>query len=155
MFVALFDTHVGANYENDGEISKYETRVTTSLPCGIPFEVTVKEDNDCWKIKFHRHINHGKISLFHLLHMINLPIRIFIWNLPQLFHHISSDHARCLKMRSISKFYFGLLGIQLQLYTNNFNGKKGPLPSLRLADTIYQRKEKRGKENISFCTRRW
>ena len=78
MFVALFDTYVGANYENDGEISKYETRVTTSLPCGIPFEVTVKEDNDCWKIKFHRHINHGKISLFHLLHMINLPIRIFI-----------------------------------------------------------------------------
>ena len=72
MYVALFDTYVGANYENDGEISKYETRVTKSLPCGIPFEVTFKEDNDCWKIKFHRHINHGKISLLHLLHMINL-----------------------------------------------------------------------------------
>ena len=111
MYVALFDTYVGANYENDGEISKYETRVTTSLPCGIPFEVTVKEDNDCWKIRFHRHINHGKISLFLLLH--NLPIWIFIWNLLQLCHHISSDHARCLKIRSISKFYFGLLGIQL------------------------------------------
>ena len=78
LYVALFDTYVGANYETDGEISKYETRVTTSLPCGIPFEVTVKEDNDCPKMKFHRHINHGKISLFHLLHMINLPIRIFI-----------------------------------------------------------------------------
>ena len=78
MYVALFDMYVGANYENDGEISKYETRVTTSLPCGIPFEVTVKEDNDCWKIKFHRPIRNGKISLFHLLHMINFPIRIFI-----------------------------------------------------------------------------
>ena len=31
MYVALFDMYVGANYENDGEISKYETRVTTSL----------------------------------------------------------------------------------------------------------------------------
>ena len=78
LYVALFDTYVGANYETDGEISKYETRVTTSLPCGIPFEVTVKEDNNCPKMKFHRHINHGKISLFHLLHMINLPIGIFI-----------------------------------------------------------------------------
>ena len=78
MYVALYDTYVGANFENDGEISKYETRVTTPLPCGIPFEVTVKEDNNCWRTKFHRYINHGKISLFHLLHMINLPIRIFI-----------------------------------------------------------------------------
>ena len=52
LYVALFDTYVGANYENDGEISKYETRVTTPMPCGIPFEVTVKEDNGCWKIKF-------------------------------------------------------------------------------------------------------
>ena len=58
------------------------------MPCGIPFEVTVKEDNGCWKIKIHRHINHGKISLFHLLHMINLPIRIFTWNVLHLFRFI-------------------------------------------------------------------
>ena len=31
MYIALIDAYVGANYENDGEISKYETRVTTSL----------------------------------------------------------------------------------------------------------------------------